>query len=192
MTGLKGFRIHNDNTPNIRSHAPKVSSLTPLTALTDKHLGKDSWHLLPHLQILDIYFFPSPIQDVQFPSTLRALGLYTGNPNTLGHDGLSTISRLTGLKRLDLHGRIVAIPPLAKLTSLSLFMSQEDCIPTLTGYPLLHTLRLQLCKDLLLPALEGLPRLSHICYSQRLEFDDGCKVQWHVHISALHRVQAIS
>ena len=63
--------------------------------------------------------------------------------------------------RLGLHGSIVAIPPIANLTSLSLVVCQEDSIPKLTGFPLLHTQRLQLCKTLL-PALEGPLQLSQI------------------------------
>ena len=66
LTGLKAFRTEDDNTLNIQSHASTVSSHTTLTALNDNRLCKDSWNLLPHLQVLDVYSsFLLLTQDVQ-------------------------------------------------------------------------------------------------------------------------------
>ena len=171
LTGLKRLELvydEHDRYSIKTNNADTWASLSALTRLSDNSEGFASWHMLPNLQVLEVFSCPPTLEGVRFPTQLRALSLYTSEDfsgNEL-HD-LSPLSALTALERLHLIGdMMLPLPLLEGLTKLSLSTDLPNAsFPDLAGVSNLRALELWYDVPLCLPDLSGLVHLSTIYFN---------------------------
>lgn len=150
-------------------------TLQRLTSLADNAMGKDCWHTLPLLEILEISTCPGSLQAIRLPERLRGLAMDTGLDEGEGPitSNLDPLSALLHLEHLDLTGTVSRLPVLNALTMLTIqFGDAEDSLPDISGAPLLQVLELWLSdSDVVLPQLAGLTSLSTVYFN---DDEGGC------------------
>ena len=171
LQSLNSLAIWTDASIADAVNFPVYSSLScSLTSLVDNEMSRASWHLLPHLVTLDIHTSPRTLQDVVWPSRLRALAIDTGVADGGGHilESLAPLSILSKLGYLDLTGQTLPLPHLGSLTMLVLqFMTEGDAVPDLSSTPFLQALELWLSDwDVVLPEMGDPQSLTTVYFNE--------------------------
>lgn len=176
LTNLRELDINPDkSTPDMKASGQLYSGLSGLTSLYDNALGAPYWSALPNLLHIDVFSRFLTLIGVTFPSSLRALCLYTDDRAADDHLYLEPLSALSRLERLKIFGPAPRMPRLESLKSLFLeFQGANNCVPDLAGLPGLQGLHLSLSSDLVLPYMGDASSLSwvfFICNSHTLTMD---------------------